>query len=99
VVKSAGLRKGPVMPGSTTDAAFAMNMARTAWRRIRKMRLSPPAKAEKSMAACSPALDHRAFQPHSHGLAVTAQPAELAGLKLTPRPEVGTSMLATLQTM
>jgi YaaC-like Protein len=53
----------------------------------------------RAMAASSSALDYRTFRPRSHGLEVTAQPAELADQKLAPRPEASTSMLATLQTM
>jgi hypothetical protein len=53
----------------------------------------------RAMAASSSALDHQTFRPRSHGLEVRAQPAELADLKLAPRLEAGTSMLATLQTM
>ncbi|HEX6758634.1 MAG TPA: hypothetical protein VF086_09540 [Propionibacteriaceae bacterium] len=53
----------------------------------------------RAMAASSSALDHETFRPRSHGLEVTAQPAVLADLKVAPRHEASTSMLATLQTM
>jgi hypothetical protein len=54
----------------------------------------------RAIPASSSTLDHRTFRPRSHGMDVVAQPADLAGVKLAPRPSpTATSMLATLQTM